>query len=40
MRPAMARLGREAEFEDYVVALRVEYKRKRNFIRLLDDVSK
>ncbi|HMG74327.1 MAG TPA: hypothetical protein VK582_12565 [Pyrinomonadaceae bacterium] len=40
MRPAMARMGREAEFEDYVVALRVEYKRKRNFIRLLDDVSK
>jgi uncharacterized Zn finger protein len=40
MRQAMARLGREAEFEDYLVALRVEYKRKRNFIRLLDDMRK
>ena len=40
MRLAMARLGREIEFEDYLVALRVEYKRKRNFIRLLDEMRK
>jgi uncharacterized Zn finger protein len=40
MLQAMARLGREAEFEDYLVALRVEYKRKRNFIRLLDAMRK
>jgi len=26
----------EAEFEDYTVFLRLEYKRKRNFIKLLD----
>jgi uncharacterized Zn finger protein len=40
MRQAMARIGREAEFEDYLVALRLEYKRKRNFIRLLDEMRK
>ena len=33
----MIRLGRDADFEDYLVALRVEYKRKRNFIKLLDE---
>jgi uncharacterized Zn finger protein len=38
IRQLMARLGREAEFEDYLVALRVEYKRKRNFIKLLDRI--
>jgi len=32
----MAQLGREAEFESYLVALRVNYKLKRNFIKLLD----
>jgi hypothetical protein len=32
----MSRLDRAAEFEDYLIALRVEYKRKRNFIKLLD----
>ena len=36
MRKLMSRLDRAAEFEDYLVALRVEYKRKRNFIKLLD----
>lgn len=29
-------LGREAEFEEYVELLRLEYKRKRDFIKLLD----
>jgi uncharacterized Zn finger protein len=29
-------LGREAEFEEYVELLRLEYRRKRNFIKLLD----
>jgi len=32
----MSQLGREPEFEDYLVALRVNYKIKRNFIKLLD----
>jgi hypothetical protein len=32
----MSQLGRESEFEDYLVALRVNYKIKRNFIKLLD----
>jgi uncharacterized Zn finger protein len=40
MRKAMASLNREAEFDDYLVALRVEYKRKRNFIKLLDGLRK
>jgi hypothetical protein len=34
----MARLDRVTEFEDYLAALRVEYKRKRNFIKLLDTI--
>jgi hypothetical protein len=34
----MARLGSEAGFEDYLVALRVEYKRKRHFIKLLQGI--
>jgi len=36
IRELMGRLDRETEFEDYLAALRVEYKRKRNFIKLLD----
>lgn len=36
----MARLGREDEFEDYLTGLRVEYKRKRNFMKLLDEFKK
>jgi hypothetical protein len=36
MRRAMIRLDRATEFDDYLAALRVEYKRKRNFIKLLD----
>ena len=37
IRGLMARLRRENEFEDYLTALRVEYKRKRNFMKLLDE---
>ena len=40
MRQAMTRLDRATEFEDYLTALRVDYKRKRNFIKLLDKLSK
>jgi uncharacterized Zn finger protein len=36
VRTLMRRLGREAEFEEYVELLRLEYKRKRNFMKLLD----
>ena len=36
VRALMERLGREQEFEEYVELLRLEYKRKRNFIKLLD----
>jgi hypothetical protein len=36
IRDLMDRLDRVTEFEDYLAALRVEYKRKRNFIKLLD----
>ena len=36
IRKLMGRLDRVTEFEDYLAALRVEYKRKRNFIKLLD----
>jgi hypothetical protein len=32
----MRRLGREREFDEYVELLRLEYKRKRNFMKLLD----
>ncbi len=32
----MRRLGREAEFDEYVELFRLEYKRKRNFMKLLD----
>ncbi len=31
----MQRLDREAEFEEYVQMLRTQYKRKRNFMKLL-----
>jgi uncharacterized Zn finger protein len=40
MRQAMTRLDRATEFDDYLAALRVEYKRKRNFIKLLDAMRK
>jgi uncharacterized Zn finger protein len=36
IRELMGRLDRVTEFEDYLGALCVEYKRKRNFIKLLD----
>lgn len=35
-RGIMHRLDREPEFDEYVELLRLEYKRKRNFIKLLD----
>ena len=38
IRELMGRLDRVTEFEDYLAALRVEYKRKRNFIKLLDAI--
>jgi uncharacterized Zn finger protein len=38
IRELMARLDRVTEFEDYLGVLRVEYKRKRNFIKLLDAI--
>ena len=40
IRELMARLESETEFEDYLAALRVEYKRKRNFIKLLDGIER
>jgi uncharacterized Zn finger protein len=36
VRTLMRRLGRQAEFDEYVELLRLEYKRKRNFMKLLD----
>lgn len=36
VRTLMRRLGRGAEFDEYVELLRLEYKRKRNFVKLLD----
>ena len=36
VRTLMRRLGRQAEFEEYVELLRLEYKRKRNFMKLLE----
>ncbi|HLA11584.1 MAG TPA: hypothetical protein VJ023_13435 [Pyrinomonadaceae bacterium] len=36
----MGRLDRVSEFEEYLAALRVEYKRKRNFIKLLEGIEK
>jgi uncharacterized Zn finger protein len=38
IRELMGRLDRVTEFEDYLGVLRVEYKRKRNFIKLLDAI--
>ena len=38
IRELMGCLDRVTEFEDYLAALRVEYKRKRNFIKLLDTI--
>jgi uncharacterized Zn finger protein len=38
IRELMGRLDRVTEFEEYLAALRVEYKRKRNFIKLLDKI--
>lgn len=38
VRELLTRLGRPAEFDDYLAALRVEYKRKRNFIKLLESL--
>jgi uncharacterized Zn finger protein len=40
IRELMVRMGSELEFEDYFAALRVEYKRKRNFIKLLDGIER
>ena len=40
LRQVMSAVHRSSEFDDYLIALRVEYKRKRNFIKLLDDVWK
>jgi uncharacterized Zn finger protein len=37
IRELTVRIGRESEFEDYLAALRVEYKRKRNLMKLLDE---
>nr|MDP9487607.1 hypothetical protein [Actinomycetota bacterium] len=36
VRALMRRLDREAEFEEYVRMLRTRYKRKRNFMKLLE----
>ncbi len=36
VRTLMRCLGRQAEFDEYVELLRLEYKRKRNFMKLLD----
>jgi uncharacterized Zn finger protein len=36
IRDLMARLGRQAEFADYLAWLRTAHKRKRNLIKLLD----
>jgi uncharacterized Zn finger protein len=37
IRELMVRLRRENDFDDYLAALRIEYKRKRNFMKLLDE---
>lgn len=36
VRNLMRRLGRQDEFDEYVELIRLEYKRKRNFMKLLD----
>lgn len=38
VRSLMRRLGREQEFDEYLEVLRAEYKRKRNFMKLLDGI--
>lgn len=38
VRELLTHLGRPAEFDDYLAALRVEYKRKRSFIKLLESL--
>jgi hypothetical protein len=38
VRGLMQRLDREAEFEEYIELLCAEYKRKRNFIKLLEQM--
>jgi uncharacterized Zn finger protein len=38
IRELLDRQDRATEFDDYLTALRVEYKRKRNFIKLLDKI--
>lgn len=40
LRKVMSLLDRETDFDDYLIALRVDYKRKRNFIKLLDRLRK
>jgi uncharacterized Zn finger protein len=40
IRELLDRLDRGTEFDDYLAALRVEYKRKRNFIKLLDKIER
>ncbi|MGQ0763974.1 MAG: SWIM zinc finger family protein [Acidobacteriota bacterium] len=40
IRELMIRMGRENEFGDYLTALRVEYKRKRNFMKLLEGIER
>jgi hypothetical protein len=35
----MRRLGREQEFDEYLELLRAEYKRKRNFMKLLNGMA-
>lgn len=40
LRKVMSLLDRENDFDDYLIALRVDYKRKRNFIKLLDGLRK
>ena len=37
VRTLLRRLGRQAEFDEYVELLRLAYKRKRNFMKLLDE---
>ena len=39
VRELMYRLGRDEEFDEYVELLRLEYKRKRNFMKLLDGMA-
>lgn len=38
IRKLMDQMERGTEFDDYLIALRVEFKRKRNFIKLLDAI--